>query len=707
MNHILKRACAILLSISLIFCWAAFADDSRAIAGSYANATFYRVQGVDRYETANEIAARGWDTASTVILASGTSYPDALAGAPLAYKLNAPILLVNGNSVPVSVMNRIYALGATNVYILGGSAAVSSSIENELRTKNFSVERIWGQNRYETAIRVAEKLCSLSSASGEAFVVSGENYPDALSVSPVAALRNAPIIYSNKKGEIDQNAASLLRSIGVSKAYVIGGTSAVGGSVTSNLRNCGVASITRISGASRYDTSLKVADYFINTFTTKAIAFATGENYPDALAGGVFAAKKGMPVLLTNSKLNADESSSIFLTASAYNESLDFLENLIVFIDKFGPEEVFVFGGQSALPNSTIDSYFAGDTWGGPSSTTTASTTAPTTAHQGYTVGGYVYESYEPVTSNYITKYGDPINDVKVAIIPYSTGDGIDAGNASTIYCKTNAYGFFYTTNLAPGQYYVRLSKEGYETSAYTLTVSENITNMKLFMYVDEHNYESETIIEGYVKLDSSMEVMGVSGAVVYLCDNGRVVGETVTDRNGYYSINVIAGNYLLYAEYETNENYVTDTYSVTAYEGKTVTCDLHLFVEETNIPSNPSGDGSGVISGSVTIKAYGAFGAGEAAYRGDVWIIAVPEGEGAYYTAEDLLGSSFRMREISITNSGSYSLTVPSGAYNLYTVAMTYDNGDFAGYIIADISDQIVVSNGGYVEYNIYGQNY
>jgi len=363
MNGIFKKTLATLLSLTMVLGWAAFARDVRVEAGSYASASFVRIHGSDRYDTANRIAAEGWDYADTVVLASAKDYPDALAGAPLAYALDAPVLLVSGDSVPGSVMEQIYSLGASDIVILGGNAAVSASIENELTGKNFTVERISGKTRYETSVKVAEKLRDLSGPSDDAFVVSGENYPDALAVSPVASIKGAPIIYSNKKGTIDSGSAALLSESGVSIAYVIGGTAAISDSVRTELGRSGVSSVTRINGSSRYDTALKVADHFMDIFPTKGIAFATGENYPDALAGGVFAAKKGMPVLLTNGKLNAEDSSSIFLTASAYTDGKSFTENLVDFINRFQPEEVFVFGGEKAVPNTTVDSYFDGETW--------------------------------------------------------------------------------------------------------------------------------------------------------------------------------------------------------------------------------------------------------------------------------------------------------------------------------------------------------
>ncbi|HBI55793.1 MAG TPA: hypothetical protein DDY38_03070, partial [Firmicutes bacterium] len=69
---------------------------------------------------------QGWpDGAQTVVLARGDDYADALAGVPLAYQLNAPILLTHTNRLITSTKDEIIRLGANKVIILGGTGAVS------------------------------------------------------------------------------------------------------------------------------------------------------------------------------------------------------------------------------------------------------------------------------------------------------------------------------------------------------------------------------------------------------------------------------------------------------------------------------------------------------------------------------------------------------------------------------------------------------
>ncbi|MFS0881781.1 cell wall-binding repeat-containing protein, partial [Metabacillus niabensis] len=93
-----------------------------------------RINGNDRYQTAVEISQAGWQKSSTVILAKGSDFPDALAGGPLAYSLNAPILLTNDKGLPNVTKQEIIRLGATKVILLGSEGAISNTIEDSLES---------------------------------------------------------------------------------------------------------------------------------------------------------------------------------------------------------------------------------------------------------------------------------------------------------------------------------------------------------------------------------------------------------------------------------------------------------------------------------------------------------------------------------------------------------------------------------------------
>jgi putative cell wall-binding protein len=97
-----------------------------------------RTYGSDRYETAARASAQvhvdgspstqaadGEDTVSAVMLASGTSFPDGLAGAAVAGPSGVPLLLTTKDCVPAATLAEISRLHAQRVVVLGGPTVVS------------------------------------------------------------------------------------------------------------------------------------------------------------------------------------------------------------------------------------------------------------------------------------------------------------------------------------------------------------------------------------------------------------------------------------------------------------------------------------------------------------------------------------------------------------------------------------------------------
>ena len=90
-----------------------------------------RWSGADRYATAAAISSKTYPLgAKTAYLASGASYPDALAGAPVAAIAGAPLLLTSKDCVPASTLAELSRLGTTDIVVLGGTAAVSDAAAN-------------------------------------------------------------------------------------------------------------------------------------------------------------------------------------------------------------------------------------------------------------------------------------------------------------------------------------------------------------------------------------------------------------------------------------------------------------------------------------------------------------------------------------------------------------------------------------------------
>ncbi|MGD7023384.1 SpoIID/LytB domain-containing protein [Rossellomorea vietnamensis] len=249
--------------------------------------------GSTRYNTSVEISKEGWGTSGAVVLGRGDKHVDAITGTVLAKKLNSPLLLTESDKVPSVVLNRIKELKASTVYVLGGTAAISEKVESELSSIGVTVKRVSGSSRYQTSSAVAKEVKDFT----EVFITSGDEVsPDALSISSYAADKKAPILLTSRES-LDSSVKNIIKGSNIDKVTIIGGTSAVSSTIESQLHSLGVSNISRISGASRYETSIKIADKF--NFDLNNIFFAQGETFIDALPGAVLAASKSAPVVLT------------------------------------------------------------------------------------------------------------------------------------------------------------------------------------------------------------------------------------------------------------------------------------------------------------------------------------------------------------------------------------------------------------------------
>ncbi|MEW9094163.1 MAG: cell wall-binding repeat-containing protein [Clostridiaceae bacterium] len=154
--------------------------------------------------------------------------------------------------------------------------------------------RLWGSDRYETALKISKEGWT---SSEYVVVASGEGYADALSAAPLAKANNAPIILT-QRDKISEDTLKELKRLGAKHVYIVGGHASVSKEVEGKIKALGT-SIERLDGKDRYETSVKIAKKLGNV--NEAIV-ASGEGYADALSAAPVAAIKGVPVLLTKVK---------------------------------------------------------------------------------------------------------------------------------------------------------------------------------------------------------------------------------------------------------------------------------------------------------------------------------------------------------------------------------------------------------------------
>lgn len=263
-----------------------------------------RVSGNLRYDTMAALTKQGgWEAGGTVILAFGGNYPDALTAASLAGDSNSPILLTEGSSLSPQATEEIKRLNPSKVIIVGGSAVINDSVKNSVATAapGASVQRVWGQTRYETATNI---LGELSNNSSTAIVTTGTNFADALSVSPYAFATHAPIVLSDPNNGLTDQAINELKAKNVSNVIIVGGQNAVPRKVEAQLTSAGLQVSKRIAGTTRFETSQMIADFELADgslgFKADGIILATGNNFPDALAAGPLGGRNRTPLLLVD-----------------------------------------------------------------------------------------------------------------------------------------------------------------------------------------------------------------------------------------------------------------------------------------------------------------------------------------------------------------------------------------------------------------------
>ncbi|WP_354500951.1 cell wall-binding repeat-containing protein [Mycetocola sp. 2940] len=193
-----------------------------------------RVGGSDRYVVSEGLVRDVWNEGSRhAYVATGTSYPDALAAGPAAARVGAPVILVPGGSaaLPDTTRKLLGDLGVTSVTIAGATGAVSAGIESQIRAVPgiTSVTRQGGTDRYETAI-VLNRHAFAGAAAGPSFLATAWDFPDALSAVVPAAVANRPIFLAQPQC-VPATVLSTMTSLSTAEARLVGGTRVLRGAV--------------------------------------------------------------------------------------------------------------------------------------------------------------------------------------------------------------------------------------------------------------------------------------------------------------------------------------------------------------------------------------------------------------------------------------------------------------------------------------------
>ena len=262
-----------------------------------------RVAGADRFETSVAASQAGFTPGVPVVyVANGLNWPDALSAGPAAAYLGGPLLLVTPDQLPAVVKTELERLRPQRIVVVGGPVSVSDATFAQISTLAPAVLRVGGADRYATSRAVFLEAFGPKVTSRAVFVVTGQNFPDALSASAAAAQRRAPVLLiDGAQPTLDQPTRDLLWGTIFNPLTLVGGTEAVGAGIAVELEFfTQYNEIDRIGGADRYDTNRLLNRWVFPTGSLEGAAYlATGEGFADALSGGPLAALSSAPIFLT------------------------------------------------------------------------------------------------------------------------------------------------------------------------------------------------------------------------------------------------------------------------------------------------------------------------------------------------------------------------------------------------------------------------
>ncbi|NTU88868.1 MAG: hypothetical protein HGA54_03030 [Actinobacteria bacterium] len=266
---------------------------------------YCRVSGIDRYATMRKLAlaAYGEAKADNAIVVCGNDFKDALAATAYAHLIDAPILLTESNQLLEDTKTALITLDVQNVTIVGGTGVVTDVVKSQIEDLNITVSRLGGEDRYDTVRKIYEAGNGLWGDT--AIVATGENFADALSISPYANAAAAPIFLVMSNGLFDVESMAAVETF--QNVIIVGGDGVVSTSVDSSLEAAG-CTVARLAGENAYETSVKIARWLVGLdladvapnveFSWDGLALATRNGFADALAGSILQGKVAAPLLL-------------------------------------------------------------------------------------------------------------------------------------------------------------------------------------------------------------------------------------------------------------------------------------------------------------------------------------------------------------------------------------------------------------------------
>ncbi|WP_289018287.1 cell wall-binding repeat-containing protein [uncultured Ornithinimicrobium sp.] len=188
------------------------------------------------------------------------------------------------------------ALSLTVTPALATPQAVHPAVAAETASATTTVERLAGEDRYETAARIAQQW---SGPVDQVYVVTGATFHDALIAAASAGARDVPVLLTTAN-RLPTATVRQLERLQPTTITIVGGRSGVSDSVQKKLGAfAGAGGVERLAATNRYTRSALLAEQY--PAGVDRVYLASGEDFPDALSVAALAGSQGQPLMLTQS----------------------------------------------------------------------------------------------------------------------------------------------------------------------------------------------------------------------------------------------------------------------------------------------------------------------------------------------------------------------------------------------------------------------
>ncbi len=188
-----------------------------------AGADVSRLAGRTRYSTAAAVSRATFGSGvRRAYVVNGHNFPAALAGAAVAARRGAPLLLVRSHTIPFATRTELRRLDPDRIIVLGGRHSVSSRVADRLRHIG-SVRRVRAATKYSTAVAISRSAFA-TNGPRVVFLARGGSFPSPLVASPAAGSARAPLLLVRRDG-LPAVVRDELRRLAPSRVIAVGGVS--------------------------------------------------------------------------------------------------------------------------------------------------------------------------------------------------------------------------------------------------------------------------------------------------------------------------------------------------------------------------------------------------------------------------------------------------------------------------------------------------